>query len=467
VTDLPSLSLPRLPRLVLAGLIAGVGLIGLPLRAQDSRAQMEPATGEVLSKVKDMTDAKDWEGALNALNAQLPNVSPTSYDTAIIDEVMAKIYMQKGDYSKALVAMENAIHLSDSYNYLELKEIQELVYFTALIENQEATTLKSVALQQQYLHKATDYAKRWLANDTSPITDPRRQEVMLFYVNVLYNRAVVNPATVDLALMKECVTEIEKCLLQVNHPKETFYVLLLAAYQQEGNFTRSAEILELLVKQYPAKKDYWSQLVPIYLNLAFDKDEVKSRENNVRAIVTIERAQALGFMRTPKENYTLVGLYFNVGQFGKATELLHAGLKNGTIESLQSNWELLAYSFQQVDKPYQAIEVLKEAAKHFPKSGQVDFQIAQIYYSLEKPKEAYEFLVSAVSKGHLEKAYAVYNFQAYVAYELTKFDEAQVAVEKAIASPGSEHETQLPRLKQAIEDAIRERALLKAGLRIK
>jgi len=461
VTETSSSSLLRLGRLILAGLVlAGVGL----LRAAEP-PQMDPSTGEALTKVKDLTDAKDWDGALNLLNGQLPNVAPTSYDTAVISEVMAKIYMQKNEYAKALAAMETSVKLSDSYNYMELKEVQDMVYFLALLENQEATTVKSVALQQQHLNKAVAYAKRWLANDISLSTEPRRQEVTLFYVNILYNRAVINPAQVDLKLMKECQQEIEKALQQVNHPKETFYVLLLAAYQQEGNFARAAEVLEQLVKQYPAKKDYWSQLVPIYLNLGFDKDDEKAKENNVRAIVTVERAQALGFMRTPKENYTLVGLYFNVGQFGKATELLYAGLKNGTIEELQSNWELLAYSFQQVDKPYQAIEVLKEAAKHFPKSGQLDFQIAQIYYSLEKPQDAYNSLVSAVNKGHLDKAYAVYNFQAYVAYELTKFDEAQIAVDKAIASPGSEKETQLPRLKQAIEDALRERALLKAGIR--
>jgi len=224
-------------------------------------------------------------------------------------------------------------------------------------------------------------------------------------------------------------------------------------------------VLEQLVRKYPAKKDYWSQLVPIYLNLAFDKDEQKSRENNIRAILTIERAQHLGFMRTAKDNYTLVGLYFNVGQFGKATELLHEGLKRGTIESSQANWELLAYSYQQVDKPFQAIEVLKEASQHFTKSGQLDFQVAQIYYSLEKPQEAYDSLTTAVAKDHLDKAYAVYYFQAFVAYELTKFDEALVAVDKAIASPNSEKEPQLPRLKQAVEDALRERALLKSGAR--
>ncbi len=465
MTDQPFSPLSRPCRLLLAGLaVAGAGLIAQPLRAADDH-QMDPATSEALTKVKDMTDAKDWDGAIALLRNQEPNVSPTSYDTDIIEEVLSKIYMQKGDYTKALPTMEDSVRLSDSYNYLEDKEVQELVYYLALMYNQEAANLKSLALQQQYLNKSTDYAKRWLDKDTNSGQDPKRQEVMLFYVNVLYNRAVLNPTTVDLKLMKECEAAIEACLLTINHPKETFYVLLLAAYQQEGNFARSAEVLEQLVKKYPAKKDYWSQLVPIYLNLAFDKDEQKSRENNIRAIFTIERAQHLGFMRTAKDNYTLVGLYFNVGQFGKATELLHEGLKRGTIESSQANWELLAYSYQQVDKPFQAIEVLKEASQHFTKSGQLDFQVAQIYYSLEKPKEAYDSLTTAVAKDHLDKAYAVYYFQAFVAYELTKFDEALVAVDKAIASPNSEKEPQLPRLKQAVEDALRERALLKSGAR--
>ncbi|MEO6875726.1 MAG: hypothetical protein ABI222_12980, partial [Opitutaceae bacterium] len=453
-------------RLALTGFaLACAALLSPALRAQSEHASLEPATGEALSKVKDLTDAKNWDGALALLQAQLPNVSPTSYDTALLDEVIAKIYMQKGDYPKALVAMETAVRLSDSYNYLDEREVQELVYYLALMYNQEAVGIKSLALQQQYLNKSTDYAKRWLDHDTHNGQDQKRQEVMLFYVTVLYNRAVINPHSTDLKVIKQCEQAIEKFLLTMNHPKESFYVLLLAAFQQEGNFVRAAEILEQLVKLSPAKKDYWAQLVPIYLNLAFDKDPEKARANNIRAILTLERAQALGFMRTPKDNYTLVGLYFNVGQFGRATELLHAGLKNGTIESTQANWELLAYSYQQVDKPFQAIETLKEGAVHFPKSGQLDYQIAQIYYSLEKPKEAYQSLVAATTKGHLEKAYAVYNFEAYVAYELTKFDEALVAVNKAIASPGSEHESQLPRLKQAIEDALRDRALLKSGAR--
>ena len=54
-----------------------------------------------------------------------------------------------------------------------------------------------------------------------------------------------------------------------------------------------------------------------------------------------------------------------------------------------------------MDQPFQAVEALKEAAKRFPKSGQIDYQVAQIYYSLEKPQEAYQSLVTAVANAEL------------------------------------------------------------------
>ena len=70
--------------------------------------------------------------------------------------------------------------------------------------------------------------------------------------------------------------------------------------------------------------------------------------------------------------------------------------------------------------------------------------------------------MAAVTKGHLDKPGAVYNFLAYIGFELRRYDEALDAVDKAIAFTESSHDTQLPRLKQAIEEAIKERNQLKA-----
>jgi tetratricopeptide (TPR) repeat protein len=421
--------------------------------------QLAEKTSEELNKLKPLTDEKNWDGALALLDSLQTTVGPTTFDFAVIADIKGKIYMQKGDYAKAIEPFEAAVRLGDAYNYFDERDIAEKVSYLYQLYYQEATSTKSPTLQQQYFTKALDYVTRWSDSHvgrTAP--EAQRQEANLLKASMLYNQAIINPDKVDKVLLQKAQVAIENGLLSSPRPKDTFYVLLLATYQQELNYLKAAEILELLVKQFPTKKDYWAQLIATYNNLAINKDEDISRKFNIRAIVTIERAQALGFNRTQKDNFNLVGIYINLGQYGKATELLYAGLKNGSIESTQRNWDYLASSYQQVDKPYQAIDVLKESSRHFPKIGQIDFEIAQIYYRLDKSADAYNYLESAVAKGHLERASSVYNFLAYTAFELRHFDKALEAVNKAIATSDDKHDTQLPRLKQAIEDSIKENA---------
>jgi hypothetical protein len=53
-------------------------------------------------------------------------------------------------------------------------------------------------------------------------------------------------------------------------------------------------------------------------------------------------------------------------------------------------------------------------------------------------------------------------FVAYMAYELSKFDEAKVAIDKAVELLGSKPDHQALALKAAIEEAIKERDSKKA-----
>jgi len=433
--------------------------------ADDPPRELEEKTSTDLEKLKPLLDAKNWDAALALLNSIQARVGPDSYDMAIVTDVEAKIYLQKGDYAKAIKPWEVALRLADAHHYFDKNSIQDMVYYLAQIYYQEATSTKDHAVQKANFAKTVAYLQRWMRDSTKPPYDQSRQDATLFYANVLYNQAVSgDPEHPDPELLKQSEAEIEKGLRLTTHPKENFYLILLAISQQQQNYERLADILELLVKQHPAKKDYWPQLAGVYSNLAVqEKNPEKAKEYNTRAILAIERAQALGFMKTPKENYSLFGMYYNVGQFGKATEILHSGLRDNSIESEQRNWELLASSYQQVDKPFQAIEALTEGAKHFPKSGQLDYQIAMIYYGLNKSEDAYKHLQTATTKGNLDKPGSVYGFMAYVCWELGKFPEAKVAVEKALTYPDAQKDTQLPKLKQAIEDAIREHEAAKAN----
>ncbi|MBS0630507.1 MAG: hypothetical protein JSS11_01230 [Verrucomicrobia bacterium] len=451
---------------------AGAVLLGLLLSSTlEVKAagdnQLDEKISTELQKLQPFVDAKNWDGALGLINSLKPLAAADSYDQAVLSDITYKIYMQKSDYQKAIAPLEEAIRLADTYNYFDANQTQEMVLYLAQVYYQEAVGNKSKALQQQYYAKAIFYMQRWIKASDKPKTDSSYQDAMTLYATLLYQQATMKEPA-DAALIAEAQKVIHEALLTVIHPKDTYYVMLLASYQQQNDLVKSAELLEFLAKNYPSRKDYWQQLFGTYLNLAGNqKDEETARMYNIRAILTIERAQAKGLMEGPKDYMNLVSIYFTIGQFGKAIEVLHKGLKDGTIEQVQKNWELLAYSYQQINQPLNAVNVLKEATQRFPRSGQLDYQIAQIYYSLDNTQETYNSLKLALAKGNLEKAGSVSGFLAYVCFELRKFDEALAAATKALASPDTKSDAQLPKLKQAIEDSIKEREATAESLKKK
>ena len=412
------------------------------------------ATSQAFQKLKPLQDTKNWDGMIALLDA-IPNVGPTSYDRALILDMKAKLYLAKEKYADAIPPWEEALRLGDTYKYFDLKQSLDIIYFLAQLCAQEGTNSKVPAVQDQFFGRAITYFKRWL-NETKKPTP----EAMVTYASILYYKAVSNPAKIDTAVLKQAQIEVERGLVSAVHPKDSFYALLLSVYQQQNDLQRSAEVIELVLKQNPAKGTFWPVLMASYLNLSNEyekKDPAEARAYLVRSIVTIERAQALGFMKTPKDNMNLVSLYLTAGQFSNATDFLYNGLKSGTIESDPKTWMNLGLIYQQANKDLEAINVLGEAAKLYPTNGQFDYLIGEVYRQMERTKDAYLHYKDAIRKGSLEKPHIVYQLLAYAAFEMEDFEEALKAVNQAATFKESPNDTQLPRLKEAIENAIKER----------
>jgi tetratricopeptide (TPR) repeat protein len=416
--------------------------------------QFSEATSQAFGKLKPLQDAKNWDGMIAILDA-IPNVGPESYDRAQIQDMKAKLYLAKEQYSRAIGPWEEAVRLGDKYKYFEARAMLDMVYYLAQLYSQEATGAKDPALQKQYFEKATNNFKRWLTNTKKPTP-----EAMVTYASILYYRAVADPKKPDLELLKEAQKEVERGLSMTVVPKDSFYALLLSILQQTNDYAGSAEIIELLLKQNPQKKDFWPVLMATYLNLA-NENEKKDPETYAsyltRTIVTVERAQALGFLNTPKDCMNLVSFYLMAGQGNVATDYLYNGLKGGKIESDPKTWMNLGLIYQQNNKDLQAISVLNEAAKLYPNNGQFNYLIGEIYRAGEKTRDALAQYREAIRKGGLEKPYIVYQLLSYAAFELGDLDESLKAVEKAFTFPEGAKDAQLPRLKQAILDAIKER----------
>jgi tetratricopeptide (TPR) repeat protein len=409
------------------------------------------ATSEVLPKYKQVVDAKNYDAAIAILDAQIAKVPADSYDAAMLYQIKTQTLLQKGDFPKAIEPTERALAISDSKTptYFEERVTRDLVYFLAQLLVQEAVQTKVPATATILFQKADISMKKWLK-----LTPKSTADAQLLYAQLLYTWAVQNADKPDLKLIQRALNETETGLKLTIRPKDTFYVLKLAALQQLGRTEETADMFELLIKQKPESSTYYQQLAATYLSAGKD----------LRAALTIERAQAQGHMNTSQYHFNLVGIYFNLGQYEKAADLLESGLKSGTIENEQKNWELYALCYQQLERPLKSIDVLKQAAKAFPKSGQLEFMIGQAYHGLEKPEEALTHLQAAVTKGNLTKPHQGYMYLAYIAFELKKFEVALEAAQKAAALPDGAKDPQTQAMIKAITDTIADREVKKAKM---
>ncbi len=443
------------------GLVTALALV-ITLPAQQAPRDYQPsdASAEALPKYKEAMDAKppNYPAAHAILDTLLAKVPADSYDAALVHQYRLQIFLQQGEYAKAIEPMERSLALSEAHDpgYFDERVTRELYYFLVQLHFQEGAQTKNTTLAASHFDKAEKAMEHWLK-----ISKPTQinADARLIYAQLLFSRGMLNPDKPDAATLNRALMQVDIGLQLAIRPKDTFYVLKLVGLNQLDRYVESAELLETLVKLKPDNGPYWQQLAAIYLTLAAKSEEAKdfqmAREYNIRSIITIERAQANGFMNAKKDNYNLIGIYFNIAQYEKAAELLAAGLKTNSIEVDPKNWELLALSYQQLQRPLKGIDALKDGAKAFPKSGHLEFLIAQAYTSIDKPEESLKHIQIAITKGNLAKPYQAYLSLAYTAYSLQQYEIALAAARKAAEFPEGVKDGQV--MVKALEGLISDR----------
>jgi tetratricopeptide (TPR) repeat protein len=448
-------------------LLLAFGLILAPLGAfaqTDSTPSFSEKSGEKLKELQPLVDAHNYDGSISLLAQLLKDNPPDSYDAFFIQDLLGKLYWQgKDDPATAIRNFKVVMELGAAHpNYTNTKDRNQHILWLAQANYQLAIAVKNNNSEQDRLYdESAKYMKQYLSIVPVPTADDE-----FLYAMLLYSKASMIPGHVDIPTLKEAEEATKKCLTLAIHPKTELYQLLVAELIQQSDYKNAADYFELLVKIKPQSKDFWGQLFQCYNNLANteEKNPKIQRTYYARAINTIERAQKLGMMKAPRDNLNLVSMYYAVGQFGRATDIMHAGLLKGTIESTDSNWMNLAYFYQQVGDDVSAINTLKEGMQKFPNNSDFDFKVASIYQEDYNTQETYNYCKSAVEKNAFKtlKAATAYQYLAFSAFELGKYEEALSAAEKAIKLNGPKKvDRSLNGLKEAIQTQLAQREALK------
>lgn len=449
-------------RLLRASAISAA-LLAAPAAVSLRGAEAEPPKKEIsddvageLAKLKEKVDAKDYAGAVKLLDGLLAKAKPESYDTAMVSQIKAQILLTEGKYADAVPALITAQNLGDKYEFFDQRTQIDRLYLLGQIHYQLATDAKDPVRQGEFFAKASDFIAKWLK-----VTPKPTAEGQMFAASVYYAHATLNPAKPDLNLLREARAAANRSLYLTAKPQDQVYILLLACAQQLGDQAATADLLEFLVTRQPTNPNYWQQLAGTYQQLAAQAtDDKESKRLQLRIILALQRAQSNGLLNTPRDNLNLIGMYFNIEQFGKAGDLLAAGLKSGSVESTRGNWEMLSLAHQQNGRDDLALDTLKKAADLFPTEGQLELSIAQMYYGTGKTQDAFEHLDRAVTKGNLKKPGGTYLFLGLVAYELQNYEKAVKCAELAAKDPEVKPED-AARLGRAASEAIKDREAFK------
>lgn len=446
------LSLALAALLALAAFIAPASSRAQTDSATSGGPQISEALSAELGNLRTFVDAKTPEGYASAITLidRLTAAAPVdSFDVSLLAQFKVQILIDQGKFIQAIAPLETAVRLGETRSYIAAGTQLDYLYLLAQLYQQQATETKDPAAQRAAFEKSAVSVRRWQARSPKSST-----EVQVFAASLYYQQATLDPDRPDLKKLAEARAEAEKGLSIQLRPPASFYILILAALQQSGDYRQSAEILELLVAQTPTNAGNWNQLASTYVSLAGSaKTAREAREFNIRAILTIERAQARGFLTTPKENFNLVALYLTLQQFDPAIALLEKGLKDGSIEGIRRNWELLASTYQQIGREKDAIATYEKATAAFPDEGQLEFVLAQLLYASNHPADARLHLEKATEKGRLEKPGQARLFIAYIAFEAKDYTDATKWAKEAAIFDDVKKED-LNRLKQAIDEAV-------------
>jgi hypothetical protein len=432
-------------------------LFGQPAPEAPKKEISEKVSSE-LGALQAFIGAKDYAGALALVERLIPLTAYDSFDLFVLSQVQAQILLTQGKLVPAIPALERANSLGERYpQFADASSALEQLYVLAQLYYQRGEESKVPAVRLADLERALTMINRWFERSPAATGETR-----LFAASLLYNLATSDPQKSDKVRLKQAIEQANEGLLLAVKPSNQLYLILLASYQQLGDYDHAAELLEVMASRPDSSANTWSQLQSIYLTAAAEsKDPAYALRQNIRAILTIERAQKLGFLNTPKDHYTKVAVLFNIQQFGRAAALLEKGLADGTLENQKRNWELLASAYQQTNQEDKAASTLERALKAFPSDAALEFSLAQFYYNSGRVADAYARGQSARAQPTIEKPGQVSLYLAYLAFELQRYEEAAKWIADARPRP-EVTAAALDPLARAVADAIREREALKA-----
>jgi len=398
----------RMSHAIIAALLAGVFALSSAVAQEDDedRAKREAEARQTkqaqavskdvydrIQKAQEMVDAKDYSGALRALNSLYDPDKLTEYEQANVLNYIGFVYYNMDDTQNAIRTYERMVAIPS----LEPQLAKQTTY----------TLAQLYTMEEQY-NKALTTLDRWFTLEPNPAPEPYILKAQNLYQVQRYN---------DMIPVIETAMEVAQ---RRDKPvKEDWYVLLNFAYFQQENYRKVRDIQKILLVNWP-KKRYWFSLAGAYTELGED--------NNL--INAYGAAHTQGMLEKEAELVTMAQLFMQRDVPYQAGKLIEKEMNDGRVAKNAKNYRLLSQAWQLAMEDERAIPALQEAAR-LSTDGELDVRLANAYLNTGKYTECAAAVRAGLRKGALKSPDNAQISLGMCLYNLRQYNQAIEAFQVA------------------------------------
>lgn len=282
------------------------------------------------------------------------------------------------DYDKAMAAQlgaQAAYNLDDMATAKQL--LRQAVDLNALDNNghyQSMMMLAQLQLQDDEFEPGMANLDRYLTE-----TKSSRPEDLIMKGQALYQTEK----------FAEAIPVLEKAIAATPEPKDSWYSLLLASYNEAGQPEKAIKLAEQQAAKNPTDKKSQMNLVATYQQAdQFDK-----------AAAILEKLRAAGQLTDEKEYRQLYITYANMdGKEKDVISVVNEGLQKGLLKPDHQTYLALAQAYYYSEQIPQAIEAWQKAAP-LAKDGETYLNLARVLWQEGRIPEAKTAAQAALNKG--------------------------------------------------------------------
>ncbi len=326
---------------------------------------MTEQTYNRMNEAFEMIGEEEYDAAYGELD-NLRKARMSDFEKASVEQAMGFITAQREQYEAAIGHFSEAVRLNQLPNQTHFEMILQIAQLYNVLERYDE------ALEQ------LDF---WFCISTEEAKKVAEVWVL---------KASLHLQKDD---FREALSAMNQAIDIAENVPESWYRLKLGILLELEEYRLAVDVAKILIEISPDRKEYWSQLSGIYMELDEDRN----------SMATLQLAYRRGLLDRGSEFTQLAGLLQQANAPRLAAEVMQDGLERGFIERTANNWQMTAgawYEARELDRSLEAYEQAGELSD----SGKIDFQRASIMTAEENWQGTLDAATRALQKGDLTRS---------------------------------------------------------------